>query len=102
MSMTIRAAGNGYGLVHPEFIPGGHTVNKSMYVGVLCCLRDAVRKKCPEKWAQNSWFLLHDATCTSIIDGKKITCHALEHLPYTPDISLTVFLVSTTNNVLKG
>jgi hypothetical protein len=26
----------------------------------------------------------------------------LEHLPYTPDISLTVFLVSTTNNVLKG
>jgi hypothetical protein len=47
-------------LVHYEFIPEGRTVNKEIYVEILCGLRDAVRKKQPEMWARNSWFLLHD------------------------------------------
>jgi hypothetical protein len=34
-------------------------VNKEMYVSILRHLRDAVRKKSPEKWRTNSWFLLH-------------------------------------------
>jgi len=31
-----------------------------MYIDILRCLRDAVRKKRPEKWRTNSWFLLRD------------------------------------------
>ena len=31
-----------------------------MYVDILRRLGDAVRKKRPEKWRTNSWFLLHD------------------------------------------
>jgi hypothetical protein len=31
-----------------------------MYTDILRRLRDAVRRKCPEKWRTNSWFLIHD------------------------------------------
>ena len=31
-----------------------------MYTDILLCLREAVRRKGPEKWKTNSWFLLHD------------------------------------------
>jgi hypothetical protein len=48
------------GLVHCEFIPDGHTVNKEVYAEILRRLRDAVRRKNPGKWTRNSWFLLHD------------------------------------------
>ncbi|GBN83666.1 hypothetical protein AVEN_109359-1 [Araneus ventricosus] len=43
-----------------EFIPEGQTVNKELYLEILKRLRDAVRRKRPEKWATNNWFLLHD------------------------------------------
>jgi hypothetical protein len=36
------------------------TVNKEKYIGILRRLRDAVRRKRPEKWRFNSWFLLHN------------------------------------------
>jgi len=31
-----------------------------MYADILSRLRHAVRRKSPEKWRNNSWFLLHD------------------------------------------
>jgi hypothetical protein len=41
------------------FIPEGKTVNKEMYIDILRRLRDAVRRKRPEKWRTNSSLLLH-------------------------------------------
>jgi hypothetical protein len=78
-----------------------------MYVEVPCCVRDAVRKKCPEKWTQNSWFLLNDNTPAHqpLVVKEFFAMHnvmALGHLPCSPDLSLLVFLVFTTKNVLKG
>ena len=35
-------------------------MNKEMYIDILRRLRDAVRRKRPEKWRTDSWFLLHD------------------------------------------
>jgi len=35
-------------------------VNNETYIDILRRLMDAVRRKCPEKWGTNSWFLLHD------------------------------------------
>ena len=29
---------------------------KEMYIDILCRLRDAIRRKRPEKWRTNSWF----------------------------------------------
>jgi hypothetical protein len=48
------------GIIHYEFIPEGTRVNKVMYSDILRRLKDAVRRKRPEKWRINSWFLLHD------------------------------------------
>jgi hypothetical protein len=38
-------------LIHYDFIPEGHTINKEIYIEILCCLREAVRRKHLEKWA---------------------------------------------------
>jgi hypothetical protein len=38
-------------LVQSELIPEGCTVNKDMYVEILCCFRDTVRRNNLEKWA---------------------------------------------------
>jgi hypothetical protein len=43
-----HAAGDVQGLVHYEFIPE----NKEMYVKILHCLRDVVRRKRPNEWAK--------------------------------------------------
>jgi [histone H3]-lysine36 N-dimethyltransferase SETMAR len=48
------------GVVHHEILPEGQTVNKEYYLGVMRRLREAIRRKRPELWAENSWILHHD------------------------------------------
>ncbi|GBN28546.1 hypothetical protein AVEN_202674-1 [Araneus ventricosus] len=48
------------GLGVPDFISEGRTANKELYLEILKRLRDAIRRKRPEKWATNVWFLLDD------------------------------------------
>ena len=46
--------------MHQEFLlPQGRTVKKEYYLGVMRCLREAIRKKRPELWKNNSWLLHH-------------------------------------------
>ena len=47
-------------VVHYEFLAPGQTVNKEYYLSVMQHLHEAIRKKRPELWADNSWF------CTTI------------------------------------
>jgi hypothetical protein len=49
----------------PEFagiFTGIATVNIEMHIEIPCHLRDVFRRKNPEKWRTNSWFLLQH-TC---------------------------------------
>jgi histone-lysine N-methyltransferase SETMAR len=48
------------GIVRSEFVPSGTTVNSAHYKGVLECLRNDVRRKRPQKWA-NVFVLHHDS-----------------------------------------
>ncbi|XP_018046790.1 PREDICTED: histone-lysine N-methyltransferase SETMAR-like [Atta colombica] len=48
------------GIVHYEFLPEDQTVNKEYYLGVMRCLREAVRQTRKDLWANNSWILHHD------------------------------------------
>jgi len=48
------------GIVHHEFLPEGQTINKKYYLGVMRRLREAVRQKRKDLWANNSWILHHD------------------------------------------
>ena len=49
-----------HGVVHQEFLPHGHTVNKEYYLEIMRRLLEAMRKKRPESWKNNSWLLHHD------------------------------------------
>ena len=46
------------GVVHQEFLPQGRTVNKEYCLEVMRRLREAIRKKRPELWKNNSWIWL--------------------------------------------
>jgi hypothetical protein len=48
------------GVLHHEFLSQGQTVNRCYYLEVLKCLREYVRRKRPQLWRNNSWFLRHD------------------------------------------
>jgi len=63
-----------------------------MYIDILRRPRDAVRRKSPEKWRTNSWFLLHNnAPAHRLLLAKyflvKDNVTRLEHPPYSPDLA---------------
>ena len=79
------------GIVRAEFVPRNTTVNSEYYKGLLERLRNDVRRKRPEKWA-NGFILHHDnAPChTSLLvrqflSNKLIT--VCPHPPYSPDLA---------------
>ncbi|CAK9827766.1 Mariner Mos1 transposase [Anthophora retusa] len=80
------------GVVHFEFLPPGLTVNKEYYVSVLKRLRENVRRKRPELWRNNSWFLHHDnaPVHTSHIVRDYLTknnINTVPQAPYSPDMA---------------
>lgn len=80
------------GLVHSEYLPEGQTVNKEYYLGVLRRLRENVRRKRPDLWADNSW-IFHDYNAAShratiITEYKaKNSINTIEQPPYSPDLA---------------
>ena len=63
-----------------------------MYTGILRRLRNAVRRKRPQKWRTISWFLLHDnpAAHWSVVVKDFLTKNyvtTLQHPPYSPDLA---------------
>ena len=48
------------GIVHYEFVPTGQTVNQVYYLEILERLRENVRRKRLELFANNSWILHYD------------------------------------------
>jgi hypothetical protein len=79
-----------------------------MYTDVLHRLWDAVRRKRPEKWRINSWFLLHDnAPAHRSIFVKDFLANSnvttLEHPPHSSDVvSADLYLFSGLKSELKG
>jgi len=87
------------GIVHYEFVPTGQTVNQVYYLEVLGRLREKVRRKRPEIFANNSWILHHDNalahTALSVrefLATKQIT--VLEHPAYSLDLAPSDFFCS--------
>jgi transposase len=80
------------GVVHYEFLPPGQTVNKEYYLSVMRRLREAIRKKRPELWKDNSWFLHHDnaPSHTALVlrdHFAKNSTHIVPQPPYSPDLA---------------
>jgi len=95
-------------IVHYEFVPTGQTVNQVYYLEVLERLREKVRRKRPELFANNSWILHHDnapahkaLSMREFLATKQI--NVLEHPVYSPDIAPSdFFLFPKIKEVLKG
>jgi len=86
------------GIVHYEFVPNGQTVNQVYYLKVLERLREKVRQKRPEIFANNSRILHHDNapahTALSVrefLATKQIT--VLQHPAYSPDLAPSDFFL---------
>lgn len=96
------------GVVHHEFLPRGETVNREYYNGVLRRLRENVRRKRPELWRENSWFLHHDnAPAHASLQIRefcaKNAMSVLPHPPYSPDLApCDFFLFPQLKCTLKG
>jgi transposase len=63
-----------------------------MYIDFLRPLMDAARRKRPEKWRTNCWFLLHDnalAHRSVLVKDflSKNNVRTLEYPPYSPDLA---------------
>jgi len=69
-----------------------------MYADILCRLRDAVRRKRPEKWRISRWFILHvnapahrSVVFKNFLAKKKNNVTTLEHCQYSPDLAAANF-----------
>ncbi|UYV73965.1 hypothetical protein LAZ67_11001627 [Cordylochernes scorpioides] len=95
-------------IVHHEYLPAGQTVIKEMYLGIHRRLREAIRKKRPEKWTNGDWILHHDNVhphtahlVTSFL--AKYETQILPQPPYSPEIATNdFFLFPKLKAVLKG
>ena len=81
-----------HGIVHHEFLPVGRTVNKEYYLEVMRRLREAIRKKRPELWKNNSWLLHHDnapAHSSLLVSNflAKNNTTIMPQPPYSPDLA---------------
>jgi len=85
------------GIVHHEFVPRGQMVNKHFYQEVLARLRDAVLRKRPELWQNQTWMLYHDnvPANASLLIRSYLAIHqtsVVPHLLYSPDLGLKTTL----------
>ena len=96
------------GIVHHEFVPRGQMVNRQLYQEVLARSRDAVRRKRPELWENQTWMLHHDnvpAPASFLIRSylAKHQTSVVSHPPYSPDLGpADVFLFPKFKTTLKG
>ena len=95
-------------IVHNEFVPRGETVSKEFYLNVLKRLREAVRRKWPEAWTNNTYMPHHDNAPAhkSLLIREFLTKHQMTVVPqppYSPDLApVDYFFFPKFRSLLKG
>jgi len=74
------------GIVHHEFVPRVQMVNKKLYQESLARSRDAVRRKRPELWENQTWMLHHDnaPAHASLLIRSYLAKHQTSIVPHPP------------------
>ncbi len=80
------------GIVHLKFLPPKMTVTASVYCGILARLREAIWRKRPVLWKENSYRLLHDNTPghkanKTVTRMMETDLKLIHHHPYSPDLA---------------
>ena len=94
--------------MHQEFLPQGRTVNKEYYLEVMGRLREAIQKKRPELWKNNSWLSHHDnapAHSSLLVRNflAKNNTVIMPQPPYSPDLApCDFFLFPRLKSPMKG
>lgn len=84
------------GIVHHEFLLPCRTVNKEYYLHVLYNLCEAIWRKQPKLWRDNSWILHHDNALahTALLIQQFLAKHntaVMPQLPYSLDMAFSDF-----------
>ncbi len=84
------------GVVMAEFMPKGETIDTPAYIATMSRLRENIRRKRPEKWAAQSFWIHHDNASPHTADDtvKALARNhtiLLEHAPYSPDMAPSDF-----------
>ncbi len=80
------------GVVHLEFLPPKMSVTSKVYTGILSRLREAIRRKQPAIWNDNSYRLLHDnapahTAVPTFAAMVETSMKVVQHPPYSPDLA---------------
>ena len=95
-------------MVHHEFFPQGHTVNKEYNLEVMRRLREALSRKRTELWKNQTWILNHDNTTahTSMLGREFLVKNKtviVTQSPYSPDFApADSFLFPKLKTPIKG
>ena len=85
------------GIVHKEFVSPGQTVNGKFYCAFTKWLREGIRRKSPDKWKKNNWFLHHSnvPAHTSLVVQQFLTSKHITVMPppYSPAIAPCEFFL---------
>ena len=93
---------------HHEFVLHGQMVNKQLYQEVLTLLRNAVHRKRPELWEDQTWMLHHNnaSAHVSLLIRSYLAKHktsVVPHPPYSADLApADFFLFPKFKTTLKG
>jgi len=96
------------GIVRHEFVPRGQMVNKQLYQKVLVRLRDAVCRKRPELWKNQTLMWHHNNALShmSLLIRSYLAKHqtsVVPHPPYSPDLApADFFMFPKLKTTLKG
>lgn len=108
MTLLLTVFFDHRGVVYPEFLPYGQTVNKEYYLEVLRRLRELIRRKRPQLWKDQSWILHHENAPphTALIVRDTLAkggTTVLSQPPYSPDLApCDFFLFPRMKSAMKG
>jgi transposase len=94
--------------VHHKFVPRDQMENRQLYQEVLARLREAMRRKRPKLWENQTWMLHHDnaPAHASLLIHSYLAKHqtsVVPHPPYFPElVPADIFLFPKVKTTLKG
>ncbi len=89
---------NAQGVIHREFVPDGHGVDRHVYLRTMKELREKLRRHCPDLWRTQNFWLHHDSALTHradivVIYLDRTNTKILPHPPYSPDLAPSDFFL---------